>query len=99
MKLNALVLGSFAAIAVTASSMPVFAQDTEAMPPQMATLVCRTAQAGETPTATTSTNSALVCKPLNMQRIMAMKPAIMAMADGELNWKALLSDFTVQSPR
>jgi hypothetical protein len=95
-----IVLGQLATIAVSvAPPVLVRAQATAAMPALMASLVCRTARSGETATATTSGNTSLVCKPLSMQPIMAMKPAVMAMPDGELNWRALLKDFTVQSPR
>jgi hypothetical protein len=62
----------------------------------MATLVCRPAESGEAPSATTSDNVALVCKPLDMSPIMAAKSQIEAAPNGEQMWQNLINDFTLK---
>jgi hypothetical protein len=62
----------------------------------MATLVCRPAQSGEAPSATTGAKVALVCKPLDMKPIMAMKSRIEAMPNGDQMWENLMNDFTLK---
>jgi hypothetical protein len=60
------------------------------------TLVCRPAEAGETPSATTDDKVALVCKPLDMNPIMATKSQIEAAPNGEQMWQDLMNDFTLK---
>jgi hypothetical protein len=62
----------------------------------MATLVCRPAGSGESPSATTEDKVALVCKPLDMNPIMAMKPHIEAAPNGEQMWQDLMNDLTLK---
>jgi hypothetical protein len=62
----------------------------------MATLVCRPARSEETATATTADKVALVCKPLDMKPIMAMKPHIETMPNGAKMWESLVNDFDLK---
>jgi hypothetical protein len=62
----------------------------------MATLVCRPTKSGETATATTTDNVSLVCKPLDMKPIMAMKPSIEAMPNGEQMWGDFINNFDLK---
>ncbi len=93
------ILSSLFAIALLSSGKAAFADGTalaQATPSTMATLVCRPAASGETATATTADNVSLVCKPLDMQPIMAMKPQIQAMPNGTAMWESLVNDFDLK---
>jgi hypothetical protein len=52
-----------------------------AKPSTMATMVCRPAKAGETATAMTMSKTELVCKPLDMKPVMAIKKDVEAMSN------------------
>jgi hypothetical protein len=62
------------------------------MPPHMATLLCRNADTGETGSATAGTQ-ALVCKPLEMAKLMDVKKSLDAMPNGsgEPVWLKMLN--------
>jgi hypothetical protein len=88
------VVAAGAASAAVAAETPVVASLTYSS--TTASLVCRSAKPGESTSATTPGNVGLVCKSLDMRPIMNAKRAIMAAPEGELNWRLLLSDFSVQ---
>ena len=93
------ILSSLVAVALLSSGKAAFADGTvvaQAMPSTMATLVCRPAKSDETATATTSDKVALVCKPLDMKPIMAMKSDIQGMPNGATMWTNLINDFTLK---
>jgi hypothetical protein len=58
----------------------------------MATLLCRTADAGETASATAGSR-ALVCNPLDMAKLMGVKKSLDAMPNGagEPVWLQMLN--------
>jgi hypothetical protein len=65
-----------------------------AMPAHTATIICRAADAGEKATAMMGTK-ALICKPVDMQAMMAMKKSIEAMPNGEPMWLKMLESLQV----
>ncbi len=59
----------------------------------VATLTCRPANTGETPTATTGGNVPLVCKSIDMKPLMAVKKALMTMPNGQAMWDNMWANF------
>jgi len=89
---------TFACTAVTAALIGLnsvaMAEDTmmakpAAMPAHMATMLCRPAESGEKATAMMGTKS-LVCKPIDMQEVMSMKPKM-----DEPSWLKMLNSLQV----
>jgi hypothetical protein len=93
--------GALLALALLGVGSAALADDAMMAKPDktMATLVCRPAKAGETPTAMTAAKADLVCKPLDMKPIMAMEKSVMAMPNGDTMWNNLLSSFQFEYGR
>jgi hypothetical protein len=75
-------------LAAVLSGLTLAAASADTTPPaaEMASLVCRPAASGEKPSALTTGQVALVCKPLDMKPFMAMKAAMLGTPAGELLW-------------
>jgi hypothetical protein len=84
-----LISGILVAAAVAGFGIAASADGTQTV----ATLTCRPANTGETPSATTGDNVPLVCKSIDTQPLMAVKKALMTMPNGEAMWDSMWSLF------
>lgn len=93
--------GTLLALALLGAGSVALADDAMTAKPDktMATLVCRPAKAGETPTAMTAAKADLVCKPLDMKPIMALQKMVMTMPNGAAMWENAQSSLTFEYGR
>lgn len=82
-----LVIGLLLAAAVAGAGLAARADVTKN--PLMATLVCRTAASDERAYAKTSSDVALVCKPLDTKPLMDAKAPLASVPGGNKMWQAM----------
>jgi hypothetical protein len=91
---------ALAAALLALGSSAMAADDAMMAHPDMtnvATMMCRPAGTGEKANAMTSSNAALVCKPVDITKMMAMKKAIEAMPNGEPVWLKMFQDYHIDA--